>query len=134
MWYFEFSGSLGRLVDAGTDKSITGMESKPRYQVSPTQTAADRARREYKREHKAVSRELRLDGAFLERERREEKSKKDSVAKARRQKAFAWLEGEQATMNQQVRQGGGLLSGGGTGAARAKASTGRLGIKKGGKF
>lgn len=99
-----------------------------------TQAAADRARREYKREHKAVARELRLDGAFLEQERRAAQHKKDSAAKKKRQKAFAWLEGEQATMNQQVRQGGGLLQGGGTGAARAKALSGKLGIKKGGKF
>ena len=53
---------------------------------------------------------------------------------SKRQKNFAWLESEQATMNQQVRQGGGLLSGGGTGAARAKARSAKLGIKKGGKF
>ena len=37
-------------------------------------------------------------------------------------------------MNEQVRQGGGLLKGGGTGLARAKAATGKMGIKKGGKF
>jgi nucleolar protein 14 len=37
-------------------------------------------------------------------------------------------------MNQQVRMGGGLLSGGGIGAAKAKARTGKMGIKKGGKF
>jgi nucleolar protein 14 len=37
-------------------------------------------------------------------------------------------------MNQQVAQGGGLLSGGGMGAARAKAKSGKMGIKKGGKL
>ena len=37
-------------------------------------------------------------------------------------------------MNQQVRQGGGLLSGGGMGAAKAKAASAKLGIKRGGKF
>jgi nucleolar protein 14 len=37
-------------------------------------------------------------------------------------------------MNQQVRMGGSLLSGGGIGAAKAKARQGKLGIKKGGKF
>jgi nucleolar protein 14 len=81
-----------------------------------------------------VSRELRLDNQLIESERRREKEKKDAKAKERRQKAFAWLEGEQAAMNQQVRQGGGLLSGGGMGAAKAKASSGKLGVKKGGKF
>jgi nucleolar protein 14 len=75
-----------------------------------------------------------LDAAFVEAERREERDRKDSAARSKRHKAFSWLEMEQGTMNQQVRQGGGLLSGGGMGAARAKARTGKLGIKKGGKF
>lgn len=99
-----------------------------------TQAALDRTRREYKREHKAVARELRLDSAFAERERRDEYDRLDSARKAKRHKAYVWLEQEQATMNQQVAQGGGLLKGGGTGAARAKAATAKLGIKKGGKF
>lgn len=96
--------------------------------------AADRTRREYKREHKAVARELRLDAAAVEEDRRQEKDKKDAAAKAKRHKAFAWLESEQGAMNQQVRQGGGLLSGGGMGAAKAKAASAKLGIKRGGKF
>jgi len=100
----------------------------------PTQAALDRTRREVKREHKAISRELRLDANLVEETRRQDKDRKDSAARDRRHKAFAWLEGEQAAMNQQVRQGGGLLQGGGTGAARAKARSGKLGIKKGGKF
>jgi nucleolar protein 14 len=101
---------------------------------SANQSAADRTRREYKREHKAVVRELRLDGTFIENERRIEETKKADAARAKRHKAFAWLEGEQAAMNQQVRLGGGLLQGGGTGAAKMKARSGKLGIKKGGKF
>lgn len=116
------------------------MEDPDRYKQSKdkgksaTQASLDRTRRELKREKKAVSRELRLDAAFVEAERRSEKDRTDLAARERRQKAYSWLEMEQATMNQQVRQGGGLLSGGGTGAARAKARSGKLGIKKGGKF
>ena len=116
------------------------LENWEKYSVSKDkgknseQVALDRTRRELKRERKAISRELRLDAAFVESERREERIKKDAEAKAKRHKAFAWLEGEQATMNQQVAQGGGLLSGGGTGAARAKARSGKIGVKKGGKF
>mmetsp|Transcript_24863 Transcript_24863/g.36768 ORF Transcript_24863/g.36768 Transcript_24863/m.36768 type:complete len:1065 (+) Transcript_24863:87-3281(+) len=98
------------------------------------QAQRDRMRREYKREHKAVSRELRLDAAFIESERRKDKDKKDNKARNARNKNYAWLENEQATMNQQVAQGGGLLSGGGIGAARAKAKSGRIGMKRGGKF
>lgn len=116
------------------------MEDPERYSMSrdkgkkSTKAAIDRTRREYKREHKAISRELRLDGAFIESERRKEKEAKDGKARAKRQKNFAWLEGEVQAMNEQVRQGGGLLKGGGTGLARAKAATAKMGIKKGGKF
>jgi nucleolar protein 14 len=116
------------------------MEDPGRYSLSKdkgkkaVQAAIDRTRREYKREHKAISRELRLDAAFIEKERRDEHNRTESKARAKRQKNFAWLEGEQASMNQQVREGGGLLKGGGMGLARAKAATGKMGIKKGGKF
>ena len=116
------------------------IEDPSRYSMSKdkkktaVQAAIDRTRREYKREHKAVSRELRMDGSFVENERRREKATKDDKARAKRQKNFAWLEGEQAAMNQQVRQGGGLLSGGGIGVARAKAQSGKIGYKRGGKF
>ena len=98
------------------------------------QAERDKIRREYKREHKAVSRELRLDAAFIETERRKQKEQSDTKAREARNKNYAWMEEEQATMNQQVAQGGGLLKGGGIGAARSKAASGTLGIKKGGKI
>lgn len=116
------------------------MEDPSRYSMSrdkgkkSVQAAIDRTRREYKREHKAITRELRMDASFIESERRKEQAKKEDQARAKRQKNYAWLEGEHASMNQQVRLGGGLLKGGGTGLARAKAATGKMGIKKGGKF
>jgi len=87
-----------------------------------------------KREQKAAEREIRLDAGFIKAERRNAKEKRDNKARSARQKNFAWLEAEQATLNQQVRQGGGLLSGGGIGAAKRKLKTGMMGIKKGGKF
>lgn len=107
--------------------------SKGRGKVQ-LQTEKDLERRDYKRERKAISRELRLDAAFIENERRKEKEDRDSKARDQRHKNFAWLVQEQATLNQQVAKGGGLLKGGGTGAARAKVATGKIGIKKGGKF
>ncbi|KAL3796535.1 hypothetical protein ACHAW5_004437 [Stephanodiscus triporus] len=116
------------------------MEDPSRYSMSKDKGKSqlkaehDRNRREYKREHKAAMRELRLDSSFIESERRKAKSKTDNSARDKRHKNFAWLETEQATMNQQVRMGGGLLSGGGIGAAKAKARSGKMGIKKGGKF
>lgn len=101
---------------------------------SQLQAEHDRHRREYKREHKAAMRELRLDAAFVEGERRKKRNREDNKAKEKRHKNYAWLEQEQATMNQQVRLGGGLLSGGGIGAAKVKAKSGTMGVKKGGKF
>jgi len=98
------------------------------------QAERDKLRREYRREHKAVSRELRLDAVFIENERRKDKEHSDSKAREARNKNHSWLEQEQATMNQQVALGGGLLKGGGIGAARSKAASGKVGIKKGGKM
>jgi nucleolar protein 14 len=133
-----------RLAPSIREKAVRSLaprlENPDKYSMSKdkgkdaTQAAADRIRREYKREHKAVARELRMDASMIEDERRREQGKRDSAAKAKRQKAYSWMEGEQAAMNQQVRQGGGLLQGGGMGAAKAKAKTAKLGIKKGGKF
>ena len=99
-----------------------------------TQADKDKLRREYKREHKAVSRELRLDATFIETERRKEKDRKDGKAREARNKNYSWMEQEQATVNQQVAMGGGLMKGGGIGAAKMKAKTGKIGMKKGGKF
>lgn len=116
------------------------IEDPTRYSMSKdkgksqSQAEHDRNRREYKREHKAAMRELRLDSAFIEEERRKAKNAADSKAREKRNKNYAWLESEQATLNQQVRLGGGLLSGGGIGAAKAKAKSRTLGIKKGGKL
>ncbi|GMH82023.1 hypothetical protein TrST_g3243 [Triparma strigata] len=93
----------------------------------------DKMQRDFKRTKKAAKRELKLDSQHLEKERRAESDKRSGEQKEKRHKNFAWLEQEQATINQQVREGGGLMKGGGTGAgARAKAR-GKLGVKKGGK-
>jgi nucleolar protein 14 len=127
-------------VQAAIKSLAPRMEDPERYSMSKdkgkksVQTAIDRTRREYKREHKAIASELRKDGAFIENERRTEQTKKDEKERAKRQKNFIWLEGEQASMNQQVRLGGGLLKGGGMAAAKAKVASAKLGIKKGGKF
>jgi len=101
---------------------------------SRMQAERDKMRREYKREYKSVTRELRLDAAFIETERRKERQLKDTKAREKRQKNYSWLEQEQATLNQQVAQGGGLLKGGGIGAAKQKVKSGKMGIKRGGKF
>ena len=132
--------SFAKTIDVALQSLAPRMEDPTRYVMSrdknktQMQAERDRIRREYKREHKAAARELRLDASYIENQRRMEKDDRDNKEKAKRQKNYNWLEQEQATINQQVRQGGGLLKGGGTGVARKKASTGKLGIKKGGKF
>jgi nucleolar protein 14 len=133
---FEFSTARKplqrRLQEKFQVKSLAPrMEPLSTKKVAST---ADRMRREYKRERKTVARELRLDASIVESERRTAAAQKGDAARAKRHKAHAWLQQEQATINNQVRQGGGLLRGGGIGAARAKAATAKLGMKKGGKL
>ena len=99
-----------------------------------TKTEADRLRHELKREHKSTKRDIRLDASVVESERRQKEDKDREKAQSKRHRAFAWMEQEQATINNQVRQGGGLLHGGGMGAAKAKAKSAKVGMKKGGKL
>jgi nucleolar protein 14 len=95
-----------------------------------TKAATDKMQREFKRQKKAAARELRLDGVAIERARRADEGAKHQKAKDERHKNFAWLEQEQATINQQVRQGGGLMKGGGTGLGKRKAASGKIGMKR----
>jgi len=135
-----FRRSAAKASDLAIETLAPRMEDPTKYVMGKdknktrSQAEKDKLRREFKREHKAVSRELRLDATFIESERRKEKDRKDGKAREARNKNHSWMEQEQATMNQQVAQGGGLLKGGGTGVARAKAKTGKIGIKRGGKF
>jgi Nop14-like family. len=132
--------SVAKAADIAIETLAPRMEDPNKYFMakdknkSRSQAEKDKLRREYKREHKAVSRELRLDAAFIESERRKEKDRKDTKARQLRHRNYAWMEQEQATMNQQVAQGGSLLKGGGSGVARIKAKSGKIGIKKGGKL
>lgn len=77
--------------------------------------------RELKREKKAAMRELRRDSAFLDNERFQENKQAADARRDERVKNFAWMEEEQATINQQVRKGKGLMEmkGGGTGQLKA---------------
>lgn len=74
--------------------------------------------RQLKREKKAAMRELRRDSAFLDQERFQEKQAIATAKRAERVKNYAWLENQQATINEQVRKGKDLLKGGGSAAAR----------------
>ena len=81
--------------------------------------------RQLKREHRAAMRELRRDSDFLDQQRHKEASQAQQDRKNERHKNFAWMEQQQATVNQQVRMGKGLMKGGGTGAVK-KARVKRL--------
>ena len=76
--------------------------------------------REKKREEKAVMRELRRDSDFLEQEKFVERQKTLEKEREKRNKNYAWMEEQQATINQQVRKGGELLRGGGSGGVAKK--------------
>jgi nucleolar protein 14 len=113
------------------ESSVTSNKKRSRNDGNAVTTAL---RHELQRETKAAKRELQWDATLVEQLRRTEQAKRDEAAASKRHRAFAWLEQQQGELNQQVRQGGGLLKGGGVGAARAKARTGKLGMKKGGKL
>lgn len=81
--------------------------------------------RQLKREEKAAMRELRRDSAFIDQERYKEVAAAKEERRAERVKNFGWMEDQQATINQQVRKGNGLMKGGGSGVAK-KARIKRL--------
>ena len=74
--------------------------------------------RQLKREKKAAMRELRRDSAFIDQERFKEVQASAQLRKDERHKNFAWLEEQQATINEQVKKGKGLLKGGGSGVGK----------------
>lgn len=83
-----------------------------------------------KRSKKAVKRELKLDGEFIELKRRQEISSITSAARAKRNKNYNWLQDEQATINQQVRKGKGLMKGGGNSAVKRAIARGVVPSKR----
>ena len=77
--------------------------------------------RQLKRETKAAQRELRRDAEFLDRETYKEKGEQEESRKRERGKNFAFMEEQAATINMQVRMGGGVLKGGGSGVGKPLA-------------
>jgi nucleolar protein 14 len=76
--------------------------------------------RQVKRERKGASRELRLDAAYVARQRMEEHAMWKKEKDEKQREIRAWLQEQNATFNQQVRKGGELLKGGGAGAAKKR--------------
>ena len=74
--------------------------------------------RQSKRETKAAMRELRRDSEFVGQLQFAEQTAKREKLQAERHKNYAWMESEAATINEQVRKGGEMLKGGGSGVAK----------------
>ena len=67
-----------------------------------------------KREQKGAARELRRDAEYLARARDDERDRVSGAKQEERHKNFAWLQDQQASLNQQVRKGGAMVTGGGS--------------------
>ncbi|ETV92662.1 hypothetical protein H310_13105 [Aphanomyces invadans] len=76
--------------------------------------------RQVKRERKGASRELKRDAAFLSRQRAEEQKTWRAEKDAKQKEIRSWMEQQNATFNQQVRKGGELIKGGGSGPAKKR--------------
>ncbi|RHZ02154.1 hypothetical protein DYB35_013077, partial [Aphanomyces astaci] len=76
--------------------------------------------RQVKRERKGASRELKRDAAFLSRQRTEEHNVWRAEKDAKQKEIRGWMEHQNATFNQQVRKGGELIKGGGSGPAKKR--------------
>jgi nucleolar protein 14 len=104
-------------------KAIEGLTPKYQENYAPTKDMdPDKGRvemkqlnRQLKREKKAAVRELKRDADFLDQEKYKEQMNIITKRKEERAKNFAWMEEQQATLNQQVKIGKGLMKGGGSG-------------------
>lgn len=119
---------------SGDENNII-ISKSPEYDVSYTfkkdvgidkdQSKLKQLSRQLKREKKAAMRELRRDADFIDQERHREKISLHDEKRAERVKNYAWLESQQATINQQVRKGKSLLKGGGSAIGKKKLVTKR---------
>uniref|UniRef100_A0A7S1UH76 Uncharacterized protein n=1 Tax=Phaeomonas parva TaxID=124430 RepID=A0A7S1UH76_9STRA len=95
----------GSRVTLRKDKNVADRDEVERRQL----------KRQIARERRGAKRELRRDADFLARERQREDDDKKAERKAAVRKNMAWLQEQQATVNLQVKKGGSLLKGGGSG-------------------
>mmetsp|Transcript_31037 Transcript_31037/g.41006 ORF Transcript_31037/g.41006 Transcript_31037/m.41006 type:complete len:893 (-) Transcript_31037:166-2844(-) len=77
-------------------------------------------KRQVKRERKGAMRELRRDAEFLEKEKWKETQSKNEAKRQKLRENMSWLEDQTANFNKQVKLGGGLLKGGGSGVKKFK--------------
>lgn len=74
--------------------------------------------RQVKRARKGAARELRRDAEFLAREKHDEETARLAAKRDKQKEIRRWLEEQNATFNQQVKKGGHMLKGGGSGPAK----------------
>ncbi|CAM9522905.1 unnamed protein product [Laminaria digitata] len=125
-------------LDALAPKFQESYKMKKDGHKDAEQTKLKQLQRQVKRERKGAMRELKRDAVFLEHakaEKTEEKEKArqvisrtaaimDLTMKRRLRENLTWLEGQQATINQQVKLGGELVKGGGSSLTK-RARVGR---------
>ena len=95
----------------------------PKKDLDPDESKVElkQLNRQLKREKKAAMRELRRDADFLDQEKYKETQENIAKRKENYARNYAWMEEQQATINQHVKAGKGLLKGGGSGVLRKKA-------------
>jgi len=95
----------------------------PKKDLDPDESKVElkQLNRQLKREKKAAMRELRRDADFLDQEKYKETQELTAKRKETYARNFAWMEEQQATINQHVKAGKGLLKGGGSSVLRKKA-------------
>lgn len=123
------SSSSGRQPLMWRGKVTKAIESlAPRYEVNYSMKKdldPDHARvqvkqlqRQVKREQKAAMRELRRDSDFLGQEVYKVQQAALQKKRSERNANYAWMEQEQGVVNEQVRKGGEMLRGGGSGPTK----------------
>lgn len=79
--------------------------------------------RQVKRARKGAARELRRDSEFLAREKANEESARVDAKKEKQKEIWKWLEEQNATFNEQVKKGGNMLKGGGSGPLKNRRAS-----------
>lgn len=81
--------------------------------------------RQVKRARKGAARELRRDAEFVARAKQEEEDVRLADKRAKQKEIWRWLEEQHATFSQQVKKGGNMLKGGGSGGPAKNRRTPR---------
>lgn len=108
------------VVKSLAPKLIEGYVVRKDEGADRQQARTKQLQRQVKREKKGAMRELRRDAAFLDAEKVREQREKEEERRKTRKSNLAWLEEQQATINQQVKKSkGDALQGGGAGVKRS---------------